>query len=268
MTNHDEPPASPAGQEQGPASADQDWFGGRRWTGIAALAVVLLLLVCVAVVIIAARGRHHTTTGSGPAPSNSSAAPTGVSLLPTAVPTEPPAGTSWQLYETIALPVVAGAGPTQITDGGAIATGYAHTPVGALVALANESIRVGAAPNSTWRKAAMAMVAPGPGLAAWVKVRAANPYPPGGSAASAGSDGAGGAYGQVAGFQFVSYTPTDAAIQLITTAAAGGSGYNVAAGHVTWSGGDWKVVLNSDGSSETNVAHADSTAGFIAWKGI
>ncbi len=254
----------PAGRP-GPAPADQDWFGGRRWTGIAALAVVLLIVVSAAVVILTLRGRHHTATAPATAPAPSAAAPAAASPLPTTVPAAAPNGTTWQLYQTVAVPTVAGVGPTHIAAHGAIATGYAHTPDGALVALVNEGLRYFLAPDAAWRASAAAMIAPGPGLAAWKRLRARNPYGPGGAAA-AGPDGTGGSFSQIAGFQFVSYTPTDAAIQLLSSDPSGG--FHVVTEHVTWRHGDWKLVLASTGGVGANTQPAASTAGFIAWKGV
>ena len=259
-----------------PAPADQDWFGGRRWTGIAAIGVFVLMAGALAVVLFSPRHGSTTAksaattavvappvppvTGGATTPTTTTAAVTTTAAsapLPTAVPTEAPAGTSWTIYNTVALPSIAGVGPTHVD--GPIATGYAHTPVGALLAAANESYRYVLADDTTWRAAAAAMLSPGPGYNAWLTVRASHPY------------GAGGAVGndhlsQIAAFQFVSYTPTDAAIQLVTETSDGI--YQEVAVHVTWNGTDWRFVPGPDGGQGANVQIVPSIDGFIEWRGV
>jgi hypothetical protein len=237
-----------------PPPADQDWFGGRRWTGIAAVGVLIVVAVCAVVVFVLDHGspaRQNSPAAGQPA------AVSGAAGLPTTVPTAAPAGTSWVIYERVALPALPGAGPAHVD--GAIATGYAHTPLGALLAAANEGYRYMLAGDDQWQAAAQQMLAPGPGYDAWLSIRAAHPY---------GPDSGWGAsrFTQIAAFQFVSYTPSDAIIQIVTR---GGSGaLQVGAQHVTWQGGDWRFVLAPDGSQLANVQQADSIAGFIEWRGI
>jgi hypothetical protein len=234
--------------------ADQDWFGGRRWTGIAAIGFLVLLVVCALVVVIARHGR-----GPGPAvapPTAQSSVP--AAPLPTAVPTTAPAGATWTIYETVALPTLPGAGPAHVD--GPIATGYAHTPLGALMAVANESYRYGLADDATWRQAADAMCLAGPGRDAWVQNRGAHPYGPGG--------GTGGqSLAQIAGFQFVSYTPADTVVQLVTRDSKGN--LQVGANHVTWDSGDWRLVLLPPyGSAIANLSRVDNLGGFVEWRGV
>lgn len=243
-----------------PAPADRDWFGGRRWTGIAAIGVVILVGLCAAIVLIVNHGTNKTgpvLTGGGPTtavlgPSNRTGA-----AVPTTVPTTAPAGVTWSIYQTVALPSLPGAGPSKIN--GATATGYAHTPLGALLAVANEGFRYQLAPDTEYKQAAAAMLSPGAGKDAWLRVRADHPY------------GAGGAAGidqlsQIAGFQFVSYTPSDAVIQIVNRNP--NSTLQVGADHVMWVDGDWKFVPAPDGGQAANLQQVDSLAGFVAWRGV
>jgi len=256
MTNHEPPRAEPTQ----PAPADRDWFGGRRWTGIAAVGV--LIVVALSLVIVFALhhgGGSDRATGAGTPSGSSATSPSAApsSALPTTVPTAAPAGTSWSIYQTVALPSLPGAGPAHVD--GAIATGYAHTPLGALLAVANEGFRYRLATDDQWRAAAAAMLAPGAGTDAWLKVRAAHPYGPGGGV---GTD----TLLQIAGFQFVSYTPSDAVIQIATGNPT--DRYQVVALHVTWLDGDWKFVPASDGGQAANLQQVDSLAGFVEWRGV
>lgn len=248
-----------------PAPADRDWFGGRRWTGIAAIGFVILVVLCIVLVLAINHGHNGnsgTSTSTAPSTTSSgaastSAASTSAAPLPTTVPTAAPAGVTWSIYQTVALPTLPGAGPTRVN--GSIATGYAHTPLGALMAVANEGYRYVLAPDTEWRQAAAAMLAPGAGIDAWLAVRAKNPY---GSGGAAGTEN----LAQIAGFQFVSYTPSDAVVQIVTRDSKGN--LQVGADHVTWDGTDWRYVPGPDGGQAANVQQIDSLAGFIAWKGV
>ena len=236
-----------------PPPADQDWFGGRRWTGIAALGVLIVTAVCVLVVVLnhGSPARQDTPAAGQPATVS------GAADLPTTVPTDAPAGTSWVIYQTVALPQLPGAGPAHVD--GAIATGYAHTPLGALLAAANESYRYLLAGDDQWQAAAQQMLAPGPGYDAWQSIRPAHPYGP-------ESGGGTAHFAQLAGFQYVSYTPSDAVIQIVTRDVNGV--LQVGATHVTWQNGDWRYVLAPDGSQLANVQQAATLAGFNEWRGI
>jgi len=64
-----------------------------------------------------------------------------------------------------------------LTLDGDIATGYAHTPVGALIAAANISTRYFLALDLNYRQAAEAMVAPGVGRDVWIALRAKESHP-------------------------------------------------------------------------------------------
>ncbi len=261
-----------------PAPADQDWFGGRRWTGIAAIGVFVLMAGALALVLLSPRHGTSTpkstaptavvappvppVTGGATTPTTATSTPTAVTTtaavqLQSDVPTDAPAGTAWVLYDNVALPSVPGQGPSHVA--GAIATGYAHTPVGALLAAANEIYRYRLADDGTWQAAAQAMCAPGPGAAAWGKVRSTHLYGAGSSSAPN--------FAQIAAFQFVTYTADDAVIQIVTRATTGA--LQVEADHVHWSGSDWQLVLQPPyGSSASNVQPVTSLDGFAVWTGV
>jgi len=172
-----------------------------------------------------------------------------------AVPSGPPADITWQAWRTIALPYSRQAGPATVV--GDVASGFAHTPTGALLAAVQASSRKVAAGETSWRLVSTAMLAPGPGRDAWMAARAR---------VTLAADPAPGTFAQVAGFQFVSYTATDAVVQLASRNADGGFG--VVALHLTWLDGDWRLVLAPDGSDATAKLRATSLDGFIAWGGV
>ena len=123
---------------------------------IPAVAAGFLAVVCVWVVAVpttrpgatrpsaAPRTAQHrtplqagATTTTAPSPPAASSSP--VSGLDQAVPDSPPAGITWQLIDTVAVPQSINAGPENVTDG--VPSGFAHTPTGALIAAIQISSR-------------------------------------------------------------------------------------------------------------------------------
>ena len=170
-----------------------------------------------------------------------------------AVPQYAPQGITWQLYQTVALPYSKTAGP-MVLDGG-VARCYAHDPLGALLAASQISARYLIAPD--WKQVLQSQVMPGKGKEAYAKLRA--------QYGNTGGDQAG-SYNQLAGFKFVTYSP---AIAVIEMASKNGQGA-LQAGPVTvvWSGGDWKLQLQPDGSSSPQQLPISSLVGFAAWGGV
>ncbi len=139
---------------------------------------------------------------------------------------------------------------------GAIAAGYAHTPVGALVATANIMYRYGLAPDSQWRAVAQSMLAPGSGRNAWIrpapprpKVRA-QPLPVRTPRSSPFN---------------LSLTHRRMRLRKIVTRDASGT-LQVSNERVSRVIDDWRLVLAANGGA-SNTQQIDSLVGFIAWGG-
>lgn len=195
---------------------------------------------------IASTGTHQTLTSgvsSGQAASDQS------------VPDVPPAGTTWQITDTVALPTSPTAGPSSVAGG--IPTGFAHSPTGALFAAAQISSRLEIEPNFV--ALALVDVAPTPGrakaLTDLASIGASNPAHP-----------VPGSYLQLAGFQFVSYTDSTSVIQLLTARYDGS--YQVDTLTVTWDGSDWQLVMTPGGEETPNQQVVTSTVGFVVWGGV
>ncbi|MEU2717798.1 hypothetical protein [Streptomyces sp. NPDC007205] len=239
--------------------------GRRRSRGFIASAVFLGLVVILAVAVIATKGsdRNDTPAATGPGSSTgpavtpaSSPATTGnacgLSDTNQTPPTSTPKDVTWQLVKGDALPTSPSAGPGKVD--GPVARCYAHTPLGALIAVSQIGGRIGVGSNADVIKILKAQAVPGPGVDHGLKVLAGSEI------------GDGKVDGQLAGFQFASYTPDTAVINLVGHMNNGS--YNVATFTVKWLDGDWKIQLQDTGADSSNVSQVTSTAGYVPWSGV
>lgn len=244
------------------------WGRGTITAGIVLLAVLIAAIALIVVEVGGGSGSSHTAapqptstpTGSPGGASSSTTATTGTDTscsLPAgnqAVPDYTPAGITWRIYQTIALPYSPTYGP-QYVDGD-IARCYAHDPTGALIAASQISARLVAAPSTDVAKA---QVVPGAGQQAFIsKDSEALKNQQGGNTP--------GSFAQFAGFKYVTYTPATAVVEMVTQGSNGG--YQAEAVTVAWANGDWKLVLQPDGSTSPNAFPVTSLAGFAGWAGV
>lgn len=219
--------------------------------GFAVLVVVLL----VAVLVLTSGDEPEAGPQPPAAPAPSGEAPSASSprdVGPTTVPTSPPENVRWQLYHTVALPFSEQAGPYEA--GRSTATGYAHTPTGALLAAAQIPIRKLVAPD--WRSVVEQQIVAGPGREAFTQARAE----------VSGAEVTPGQFGQYAGFKFVNYTPDTATIQFVTRFVSGQMQATTIT--VQWSQGDWKLVLQPDGGDSPTAQPVSDLTGYVAWGGM
>ena len=168
------------------------------------------------------------------------------------VPQAAPAGIAWSLFDTVALPSSPSAGPLQVR--GDVAACYAHTPTGALIAAAQISTRALLAED--WRAVVAAGVVADGGARAYAADRARVSVGP----ATAGD------FGQIAAFQFASYTSGQASIQLVARFPNGA--LQAVTYTVRWSGGDWKLQLLPNGAMSANAQVLPNLIGFIPFGGV
>lgn len=266
---------------------DERWFGGRRWTGYAAIGFVVVIAVCALILVLVRHGSSATAgqatvqstgvapvaAGSAPASTAASAAQPAASPAQVApakttpavtttsalvVPTSAPTGTVWQLVAGQAIPSQPGVGPAHVD--GYTAIGYAHSPLGALYGAANDFYRVPIAVSAEtdWRTPLAAMVAPGPGAKVLASLREPmDPQP-------IGADGMG--ISQLAAFKYVSYTDSDAVVQLVLKDKNGG--LHVSTVPMQWLNNDWRLVMTPDGTIGGADTVVNSLDGFVAWQGV
>ncbi|MEV7345466.1 hypothetical protein [Streptomyces sp. NPDC093544] len=167
------------------------------------------------------------------------------------LPTSAPAGVTWNLYGSVALPSSEEAGPA--TAGKDVARCYAHTPVGALLANSQISVRYLAADD--WLKVTRTQTV-GAGRDAYITDRTKAEQ----TAAPAGDSGS---HGQIAGFRFVTYNDTTAVIQTVWRFPDGQ--LQAATTTVLWQDGDWRLEYPAD---PADPAPVDSLAGYTQWGGV
>lgn len=167
------------------------------------------------------------------------------------VPTAAPRGMTWTLYGAVALPLSKESGPAVV--GKDVARCYARTPVGALLATSQISVRYLAADD--WLTVTRTQTV-GAGRDAYIAGRttAEKTAPP---------DGDGPVHGQIAGFRFVTYNDTTAVIQTVWRFPDGRM--QAATTTVLWQDGDWRLEYPADPAAPTPVS---SLAGFTDWGGV
>jgi hypothetical protein len=173
----------------------------------------------------------------------------------------------WRGFYGVELPVSAQAGPSG-TSGG-VAAGFAHTPLGALLAAVNIGVRA----NAQWGPRIFTPVirgqVTGPDAAALLtSCQAAYDQ-----AAQSGGVTGGQPLGTVdvteQAFRWITYTPAAAILDLVS-AGPGDSGATVRASvqmEVVWDGGEWKVVAPPGGDWGNSAAELSSLAGYTVFPG-
>jgi hypothetical protein len=173
----------------------------------------------------------------------------------------------WRGFHGVELPVSAQAGPYD-TSGGA-AAGFAHTPLGALLAAVNIGVRA----NAQWGPRIFTPVirgqVTGPDAAALLASCQAAYGQAAQSANVTGGQPLGTADVTEQAFRWVDYTPAAAILDLVS-AGPGGNGATVRASvqmEVVWDGGDWKVVAPPGGDWGNSAAELSSLAGYTVFPG-
>jgi hypothetical protein len=239
--------------------AEPDYASSRPppWTrpGYVASAVLLILLVLVGVCAWSSRGEDPAdTTDVRSQPSATSSTvdgKRGPAGGPTAIPTSPPQ-VRWELFGQVALPYSDTAGPTRVTQ--ATAAGFAHTPIGALLAAAHIATRAGSsAGKSAWQPTVTEQMLPGKdrdALLAGLALESPLPGEPGELA-------------QLIGFRYVTYTGDTAIVGLVWR---GGPGvFVVSTMTMQWQNEDWRMVAPPSGNWQNLSQRAMDLNGIVQW---
>lgn len=234
---------------------------------IASAGVLALILVIGVFVVLSSRHSAAVTDTSPVAVSSTAPVPqTGSTVAPASASCPRLKDTSqnvsaagsaadvnWQVTGAVELPYSASAGPA-VVDGD-VARCYARTPLGALLALAQISMR--SANTDGWRSVIEQQVMPGTGRDLFEQQVAA------GMDSQAGSPPNAAELAQYAGFTFMSYTPDSAVVQFALSFPGGELRAVVLT--AVWSGGDWRLQVLDDGSQSAGVTSPDNLDGFTPW---
>jgi len=171
------------------------------------------------------------------------------------VPTPAPVGVTWDLFNTVALPYSATAGPEFVSPDGQVARCYAHSPTGSLIADVQISARH--LISYDWRAVNAAQVVPGSG----VKVFDAD------RALVTGNLSEPGRYCESAAYSFLSYSSVAASIEVVVRC---GANLEAMVTNVAWSptDSDWRLVLLPDGSEARTATIVDNLTGFVPFGGV
>jgi len=235
------------------------------------LAAMMLVIVLGAGLAVALAARHGTGGGSGGSPAAgrrlSPAPPSAPDAGSPELPHVDLAGLRWGDYYGVELPASLAAGPRD-TSGG-LASGFADTPLGALLAAVNIGVRA----NAQWGPAIF-----GPEIrdqvtgsdAAVLLASCQSGYAQASQAAHiSGGQPLGDAYVAEEAFRWVAYTPLDATVDLVS-AGPGSQGTTVRATtriEVVWAGGDWRVVAPPGGDWGNSAAQLTSLGGYTIFPG-
>jgi hypothetical protein len=233
--------------------------------------VVILVLVASAGTALFWAGRHtapDSRAGNDAARSRSSrAVVTGPASEPAAAgPQEPAidlASLRWSDFYGVELPVSASAGPRHVRAGRA--WGFTDTPPGALLAAVNIGVRA----NAQWGPGIFGptiadQVVKGPAATALLAACQASYAQTSPATGVTGGHPLGRAFVVEQAFRWVTYTPADATVDVVS-AGPGQQGITVRAVtriEVQWSGTDWQVIAPPGGDWGNSAAPLTSLNGY------
>jgi hypothetical protein len=176
-------------------------------------------------------------------------------------------GLTWASFYGMQLPISASAGPRDIRRG--LASGFADTPQGSLLAAINIGVRTAAQWGTAIFKPTITRQVTGPDTVAllqaeetaYAQLRAAARLRPG--------QPAGRGYAAETGYRFVEYTPAAATVDVVS-AGPTANGTTVLAStriQVLWLGGDWRVVAPPGGNWANAAIAISSVTGYTLFPG-
>ncbi|MFJ2561321.1 MULTISPECIES: hypothetical protein [unclassified Streptomyces] len=229
-------------------------WASRRWQ---ASALFLAVVVVAGGVVLMTTGSPDdgktaapTSSAGGPPASGQGPGCPGLTASQDIPRTAPAA--DWDLVSTVAVPTSKDSGPAVVE--GDIARCYAHSPTGALIAAAQIGTRYAFADD--WKKVVEEQTY-GDGKELLLETRGAyeetaEPVAP-----------VPGELGQFAGYQFVTYTPETAVLQMVSRFDQGVM--QVSTVTLRWADGDWQYEIPSVTPPQKTVT---SLEGYVVWGGL
>lgn len=228
------------------------------------VAAAIAIVAAIAVFLIARPGDAPTAQATSPGPARTATAAPTSSGSPQqaspdspaiALPTAAPGGVTWRLIGQVAVPFSSTDGPQRVTD--TSASGFARTPVGALVAAVQISTRAGySAGQPSWEATIRDQFVASADRDALLAILR--------DAAEAGQQpAAAGELSQVAGFRYLSYTSDTAVIGLVRRTPQGS--YAMTTLTVSWQSGDWRLMAPAAGQWPSATSVLSNLVGVIPW---
>jgi hypothetical protein len=243
--------------EESPAYAgDRPTASGPGFVLAAMFLGAILLLGIVMSISLALVDDPATPTAPAPPPGAGDGSGPAPGPISTAVPAAAPRDVRWESTNGLVLPYSRSAGPRRID--GSVASGFARTPTGALIAAVQLSARASSAFVPDHEDTMRLSVVPGPDRDALLaKLRAQPQVPPDP-----------GEFGRIVGFVFNSYTASVATVTLAVRIAGSPDTpmYQAATFTVVWQRGDWRLVPPPRGDYNVLVNPAPSLVGFVPWR--
>jgi len=255
-----------------PASRRPAMAGHHRRHRLAVVVAGILVAVIGAAAIIGWPARHAAPGAAGRAgqarsipPSGAAASPPGAAGSPSApgqLPSIDLAGLGWTDFHGVELPVSRFAGPRDVRHG--LASGFADSPLGALLAAVNIGVRA----NAQWGPGIFGPTirnqVTGPGTAALLSACTASYDQASRASGMPAGQPLGRAYVAEEAFRWVAYTPAGATVDIVS-AGPGTDGVTVRAVtriEVAWSGRDWRVIAPPGGDWGNSAAPLTSLSGY------
>jgi hypothetical protein len=238
-------------------------------TGAPARRSPLLLVVAAVVLVALGIGVGVLITGGGDSGGPGPGTTGSPSALPGGTPTSSASAAMWAddvtFYDFVGgirLPRSASAGP-RVLDGH-LASGFAHSPQGSVMAAINIAYRcAGIVGEPIWRPTIEQQVV-GPDQAALLARAQRN----GSSVVPPPGERIDGSNTRIAGFELVSYTPDAAAVRYMSSELQnnGQPFYAALEVQMRWTNGDWRMVAPLNGDPSSSASRVLDTAPFILFR--
>ena len=231
-----------------------------------------ILIALVALGAHASSQPHHNTPAPAhttPAPRRSPADPKRrvPAASPAALESDAGQGLTWVSFHGMRLPVSATAGPRD-TRGG-LASGFADTPQGALLAAINIGVRTAAQWGSAIFVSTITRQVTGPDTSALLRAEETAYAQLRATAHVRAGQPAGQAHAAEDGYRFAAWSPATATVEVLTVGSTA-SGTTVLAAtrvQVVWRRGDWRVVAPPGGNWANAATAISSPLGYTIFPG-
>ncbi len=165
-------------------------------------------------------------------------------------PTTAPTDVTWRLLGQSPTPFSTSAGPFKVDAH--TASGYAHTPTGALIAATQIGAHLSAG-RDKWEPTVLNQMVPSDDRERLLTMLRSSPQTPSEP----------GSLATLIGFRFLSYSPSQAVVGLVVRAPAGSHWMLMST--LLWQDGDWRMVAPPGGAWASIQQQMTSLAGVVEW---